>query len=136
MAAVLVDAGPLIALLNGRDRDHEACLREISRLRTPMLTVWPALTEAAHFLGEVTGGVDRLLSMLTRDAVRILPLSAADVPRMKDLIDKYEDLPMDLADAALVAVAEREGIDTVMTLDRRDFSLYRPRHVKSFKIIP
>jgi len=67
---------------------------------------------------------------------KILPLGTADVPRMRELMRKYRDLPMDLADAALVRVAERERVSRVFTIDRRDFELYRPRGVRRFTILP
>ena len=51
-------------------------------------------------------------------------------------MDKYRDLPMDLADAALVRVAERERLRTVFTIDRRDFSVYRPLGLGKFRIVP
>ena len=60
----------------------------------------------------------------------------ADVERMHELMRKYRELPMDLADAALVAVAERERSRTVFTLDRFDFSVYRPAKIRHFVIVP
>ena len=70
------------------------------------------------------------------DALRLVPIDAADVPRMRQLMQKYKDLPMDLADAALVRIAEREGLRRVFTIDRRDFALYRPAKIGRFEIIP
>ncbi|HSD29840.1 MAG TPA: PIN domain-containing protein, partial [Vicinamibacteria bacterium] len=66
----------------------------------------------------------------------LLPLDEADVPRMRELMAQYRDLPMDLADAALVRVAERERIATIFTVDRRDFALYRPKGIRRFRIVP
>ncbi len=63
--------------------------------------------------------------MITRGALQILPLDASDVPRIRQLMHTYRDLPMDLADAALVRVAEREGTRRFFTVDRKDFSVYR-----------
>jgi predicted nucleic acid-binding protein len=63
--------------------------------------------------------------MLARGALQFLPLDLTDVPRMRDLMSKYADRPMDLADAALVRVAEREGIRQIFTVDRKDFGVYR-----------
>ncbi|MGH9316287.1 MAG: hypothetical protein ACRD1P_04175, partial [Thermoanaerobaculia bacterium] len=60
----------------------------------------------------------------------------SDVPRMRELMHKYRDLPMDLADAALVRVAERERLSKVFTIDRRDFQLYRPKGIRRFTILP
>lgn len=71
-----------------------------------------------------------------RDPGRRRPAGGALAPRMRDLMNKYRMLPMDLADAALVAVAERERIRRVFTVDRRDFSIYRPAKLGKFMIIP
>jgi len=77
-----------------------------------------------------------LWEVLERGAVTLLPVGAEDMPRMRDLMGKYRDLPMDLADAALVRVAEREKIRRVFTLDRRDSTLYRPSGVGRFTVLP
>ena len=74
--------------------------------------------------------------IIQREAIGILPLTVADAPRMRELMGKYRDLPMDLADAALVRVAERENIRRIFTLDRRDFSIYRPMGGGRFTILP
>ena len=87
-------------------------------------------------LGFSSRAQDALWRLLETDAFKILGLDAADVPRMRDLMRKYRDLPMDLADAALVRVAEREKIARVFTIDRRDFELYRPRGLPRFTILP
>ncbi len=89
-----------------------------------------------YLLGFSSKAQDGLWRLLERGAVRILPLDAGDVPRMRELMRKYRDLPMDLADAALVRVAERERISRVFTIDRRDFELYRPRGIRRFTMIP
>ena len=70
------------------------------------------------------------------ERLKLLPLDAGDVPRMRELMRKYRDLPMDMADAALVTVAEREGITRVFTLDRRGFEVYRPAKIGRFSLVP
>ena len=136
MTDVLVDAGPLVAVLDRSDRHHAACLDALRALPAPLLTVWPALTEAIYLLGSSWVAQRELLGYVTGGAVRILPLTEEDVPRIRDLMHKYRDLPMDLADAALVRVAERERISRVFTVDRRDFTLYRPSRIGRFQIVP
>jgi predicted nucleic acid-binding protein len=79
---------------------------------------------------------DALWELVLEDTVRLLPVEADDHHRMRDLMKKYRMLPMDLADAALVAVAERERIRRIFTVDRRDFSLYRPAKLGKFMILP
>ncbi len=133
---ILTDAGPLVALLHAGDRNHERCAAATKSLQGPMVTVWPAFTEAMYLLGFSWPAQRALWSMLEEGALRLLPLGEADVPRMVELMRKYRDLPMDLADAALVRVAEREKLRRVFTLDRRDFSLYRPLRLGRFLLVP
>jgi predicted nucleic acid-binding protein len=133
----LVDAGLLVALLDVRDTFHEACRDALrDKIREPMSTVWPAFTEAMYLLRGYPDAQEKLWLMLEKGAFQILPLDAADAPRMRTLMTKYKDLPMDLADAALVAVAERQGLDRIFTVDRKDFAVYRIAGKRSFKILP
>lgn len=137
MPGVLVDAGPLVALLNASDRHHDACRATVQSIKTRLWTVWPAVTEAAYLLTSGPPGAPfHLLDMLSAGKIEIAELTKVDAQRIGDLMRKYADLPMDLADAAIVRVGERDGIDTVFTLDRRDFSLYRPAHVRRFRLLP
>lgn len=135
MTATLVDAGPLIALLDRSDPHHVACVAAAKRLSAPLLTVWPVVTEAMYLLG--AWAVQReLLGHLADGTLRLLALGEDDIARIRQLMEKYRDLPMDLADASLVAVGERERIGRVFTIDRRDFSLYRPARLGRFEIVP
>ena len=101
-----------------------------------MATVWPAFTEAMHLLRRFERGPEALWGFVETGALRFLRLDESDAPRMQDLMRKYRDLPMDLADAALVRVAERERLRRVFTLDRRDFAAYRPLRLGRFVILP
>jgi uncharacterized protein len=136
VTGALVDAGPLVAVLDRSDPHHAACLAALRSLPAPLLTVWPVLTEAVYLLGASWPAQRELLGYVTDGALRLLPLTEEDVPRIRDLMHKYRDLPMDLADAALVRVAERDRILRVFTLDQRDFALYRPARLGRFQIVP
>ena len=136
MMAALVDAGPLVAILDRSDPHHSACVDAMRSLQPPLLTVWPVLTEAIYLLSASWRAQRELLGDVIVGALKVLPLDEAAVPRIRDLMYKYRDLPMDLAGAALVHVAEREQIRRVFTLDRRDFSLYRPARLGQFQIVP
>ena len=136
MRAVLVDAGPLVALIDAADAEHEACVAAAARIRAPLLTVWPAFTEAMHLLRGSWPAQRDLWSRLETDALSFASLDAADAPRLRELMEKYRDLPMDLADAALVRVAERENLTQIFTLDRRHFSIYRPGRRRRFAVLP
>jgi hypothetical protein len=132
---ILIDAGPLVALLHRDDQDHARCVAALRSVRTTLATTWPPLTEAIYLLSFSAEAQDALLEMVERGAVRVLPIEEADIPRVRGLIRKYRNLPMGLADATLVRVAEREGIQQVFTLDRRDFTTYRVGR-RAFAIIP
>ena len=136
MRAVLVDAGPLIALLDRADPAHEACVASLKTLRSPMVTVWPAFTEAMYLLRGSWLAQKALWSRLETDALALAPLDEVDAPRLRELMERYRDLPMDLADAALVRVAEREDLTTIFTLDRKHFSTYRAGRRRRFSVLP
>ena len=134
--AVLADSGPLVALLDRSDPHHIACQAALRSIPVPLFTVMPALTEAMYLLSFSRKTQQALLEMVSTRRLRLLPVDEEDIPRIRDLMDKYRDLPMDFADAALVRVAERERLTRVFTIDRRDFSLYRPAGIGSFRLIP
>lgn len=133
---ILVDTGPLVALVHREDTHHQRCAATLRSFRDPLGTTWPVMTEAMHLLSFSWQAQDALWEMNALQVLKILPLDSADLPRIRQLMQKYKDLPMDLADATLVRVAEREGIRRVFTIDRRDFALYRPAKIGRFDIIP
>jgi len=122
---ILVDAGPLVALVDAGDQHHGRCVAALKSLREPLATVWPPLTKAMYLLGDLPKAQEALWEMLSRGAVQLLPLDSGDAPRIRELMRKYANRPMDLADAALLRVAEREGIRKIFTVDRKDFAVYR-----------
>lgn len=133
---ILVDAGPLIALIHKDDAHHARCVATLQSITEPLGTVWPALTEAMYLLSFSWKAQDALWEMVERGVVELLTLDGRDMSRAQDSMKKYKDLPMDLADAALLAVAEREKIRRIFTLDRRDFEIYRPAKLGRFIILP
>ena len=136
MPAVLVDTGPLVALLDRSDPYHLTCQETLSSLEDSLVTVWPVVTEAMYMLRSYWQAQDALWEMIDTAAVEILVLGKNDVARMRELMHQYRDLPMDLADAALVRVAERERLRRIFTLDRRDFQIYRPSRIGRFAVLP
>lgn len=133
---VLTDTGPLVAILSEDDGQHDRCLQQSRLLRRPAYTCWPAVTEAAYLLRNVPGGVRRLLAARDGTDFEILPLTVADFPGIKGILGTYADQGFDLADAALMYLAERENIDHVFTLDRRHFSVYVKKDTKPLLLIP
>jgi predicted nucleic acid-binding protein len=134
--AVLVDAGPLVALLDRSDDRHEEVVEALKKIHDPLVSVWPVLVEAMYLLSFSWRAQKALWELLETGTIRILQLEEADFGPMKSLMEKYRDLPMDMADAALVRIAEREGIRRVLTLDHRDFSVYRLARKGNFTLLP
>lgn len=95
----------------------------------------PAVSEAMHLLSHVRDGRDTLCDLLAAGTVQLLHVDAADMPRIGELMQKYRDLPMDFADAALVRVAEREALNRILTFDD-DFHVYRLPGRARFTVLP
>jgi predicted nucleic acid-binding protein len=124
--AVLVDTGPLVALFDPSDHAHERCLKQLGRLENRRLvTTLAVLTEASYLLDFSKRAQQALLAFVARGAVEPLHLAAPAVECAALLMSKYQDLPMDFADATLMTLAEALGTTAVFTLDRRDFAVYR-----------
>lgn len=133
----LTDAGPLVALIDADEADHELCRAALSQLELPLATTWPAFTEAMYLISRAGGAAGReaLWRLVSTDRLRILDLSRPAVERSAELMATYADLPMDLADATLVAIAEERVIRRVFTLDN-DFQVYRLYGRQRFDIVP
>ena len=133
---VLVDTGPLVALFDRADRHHQVCVECWRSLKYPVETVLPVLTEVFHLLDFSAEARSAVYDLLAQGAVRIDELAADDLVRVRELVTRYADTPMDFADGCLLRVAEREDIRTVFTLDRRGFGIFAPRHVRRMTILP
>ncbi|HEY1653150.1 MAG TPA: PIN domain-containing protein [Acidimicrobiales bacterium] len=133
----LADAGPLIAIIDADEPDHVSCVEALDQLTIPLVTTWPAFTEAMYLLARA-GGIraQQALWLLVRsDRLVVADLSSTAVDRSARLMDQYSDRPMDLADATLVALAEELGDRQIFTLDA-DFQIYRFRGRHRFETIP
>lgn len=134
---LLTDAGPLIAIIDRGEPDHARCVAALAQVSLPLVTTWPAFTEAMYLVGAAGGwrGQAGLWTLVERDDLQIADLSEAATARMRALMEQYRDLPMDLADASLVALAEERGLASIFTLDS-DFRVYRLPRKKPFTLIP
>lgn len=136
MRSALVDANILVGYLDPEDGLHESSVAGLSAATGKLVTTWPAVTEAVYLLGGRGWPFqEALLDMIDDGELLIAPLTSEDAPRLTALMSKYKDTPMDLADASLVRVAERDGIETIVTLDR-DFKVYRAAGIGALKILP
>jgi predicted nucleic acid-binding protein len=119
----ICDTGPLVAYLNRNDPHHAWAISLMKQVRPPMLTCEPVLTEVVYFLREDGMPVDPLFQLLERDALRLVFDLSTHWPRVRTLMTRYD--PMDLADAAVVAMSEAHARCQVLTIDRKDFGVYR-----------
>ena len=133
---VLIDTGPLVALFDPSDEDHPRCRAALARLgRNRLVTTQAVLTEVSYLLGFSPRAQRAALYFVSSGAVELAELNSNGITRVIALMEQYEDLPMDFADATLVVLAEQEPTQWVFTLDERDFSVYRAGR-KTFRLLP
>jgi uncharacterized protein len=132
---MLVDTGVLIALLDRRDPNHQRCIAAAQQLpNAPLTTTWCCLTEAMYFMGKL-GGFTAQQGLWTLLLSKRILLRTPTETRMAELMEKFQDTPMDLADASLVALAEELGTTQIFTLDS-DFHVYRTSRGEAFSCLP
>ncbi len=136
MTAVLIDTGPLVALLRSDDTQRAACEGIAKSLPLPLYSCWPVITEAAYLLRRSPTAVSTLLAYCNGSLISILPVDKTDLPAIDGVLRKYADQNFDLADAVLMYLAGREGIGTIFTLDRRHFSVYRDSQRRALALVP
>jgi hypothetical protein len=134
--SALLDTGFLVALLDRSERNHERCVEELKAYSGELLTTEPVLTESLYLLGPSTKAQKACIEFLLRGGAVLVPQSAASLSRAAALMEKYQDVPMDFADATLVVLAEETGADEVFTLDRKGFAAYRIHGRKGFTVRP
>jgi uncharacterized protein len=132
----VVDTGPLVAIVRKREKAHRKCVAALKALRSPLLTCWPVLTEAAWLLRDEPGGIKAIGGLVRSGAVRLVELDDAALHWIIAFQERYASIGAQMADAAVMYIAEREGIDTVFTLDRRDFSVYRTADGRALALMP
>ena len=134
MKKILIDSGPLVALFDASDQYHQSSLEFIKENQHPLITTLASITEVLFLLDFSRNAQADFLEWIYRGGVEVSPIELAAIKRIRQLMLKYADLPMDFADACLVYLAEELKIDKILTIDR-DFSIYRIRERKKFKII-
>ena len=133
----LTDAGPLIAIIDADEAQHQACVAALDDLELPLVTTWPAFTEAMYLVGSAGGivGQEALWRLVHTGRLQIDDLSDEAVKRSAYLMTKYANVPMDLADATLVAYAEEHSHRRIFTIDS-NFDIYRVHGRQRFDVIP
>ena len=134
---VLLDTGPLVALLDRSEPDHDQVQSFMARLGgSRLVTTGAVITEAFYFLSDVRDGPANLAAFLDASATDVRDaFSAEALASAVGLMKKYADIPMDFPDATLVWIAESSGTDRILTLDRRGFSSFRFGKNRRFKLL-
>ncbi|MDP2498242.1 MAG: PIN domain-containing protein [Candidatus Palauibacterales bacterium] len=132
----LLDTSVLVAFLHADDQDHEVAVDAIRGFQGTLLATEAILTESMHLLGRTVGGPAACLTFFLRGGAMVVPSSRSSLARCRSLLEEYRDLPADFGDATLVALAEETETWTVLTLDRRDFSVYRGEDGQAFDVRP
>jgi predicted nucleic acid-binding protein len=135
---VLVDSGVLIAAADVDDNHHESCARLIAERGSEFLVPSTVVVEVCWMLGRhVSVALEAdLLDSIAEGELQVVVLEQSDYARMSELVTTYADLPLGMVDASVVAIAERLDVREIATIDRRHFSVVRPRHVDAFTLLP
>lgn len=133
---LLLDTGALVSLLDRSQTGHERFKLFFDRWTGRVLSTEAILTEATHLLGRIRGGRRTCVEFFLAGGAILVPSTAGTLRRVRELLDEYADLPMDYADATLVVLAEEIRTDLVFTTDLRDFSVYRIKGRRRFRILP
>lgn len=122
---IAVDTGPWVALFDPKDAKHSRAREILRSFHEQLFTTVPVLTEAFHMLSPESLGARRLREFILKGGCTVWWMDQPALERAFELMNRYADLPMDLADASLVTAAETLGTQRIFTLDRRDFSTYK-----------
>jgi len=132
---LLIDTGAVVALLNAREPAHQPCVDFFSGFQGKIISTESVLTESLYLLGDSLEHQKKCIEFFIQ-GVRIFPFSPKGLMQCLTLMEKYQDTPMDFADATLTVVAEELTCGDIFTLDRRGFETYRWARNRPFKIYP
>lgn len=137
MTAIL-DTSFLLALINTKDRNHSRVLNIARTTSDPLLLPISVLPEVCYLIASRLGhlAMRRFLKELATSGTILEPITSFDLGRVTEILDQYADSQLDFVDATIIAVAERQNITRILTLDRRDFTIIRPQHISYFEILP
>ena len=135
---LIVDTGPLVATADRADSDHAACRELLESDEGPLITTAMVIAEAAYLINRQLGAKAEasLFTSIIEGQIEVADLGLTDWQRIQELVTTYADLPLGGTDASVVALAERRGVTSIATLDRRHFSVVRPRHADAFELLP
>ncbi|MBC2695156.1 MAG: PIN domain-containing protein [Desulfobacteraceae bacterium] len=135
MKAIL-DTGPWVALIDKSESKHDICVQWLKNFSGKLYSTESVLTEVLYLLNFSVKAQTAAIDFVLKSVVEIIPSSVESMKKVKILIKKYSDLPMDYADATIVCLAMDTGIYNIITLDQKDFNIYRFKKKQSFVIMP
>ncbi|MGE0737969.1 type II toxin-antitoxin system VapC family toxin [Sulfurimonas sp.] len=124
MQKTLIDSGPLIALFDGSDKHHLKVVEFLKTFKGELVTSWSVITEVSHMLDFNLRVQIDFLKWVELGALTLYEISQNDITHIRAMMEKYSDIPMDLADASLMYIADRQSIKNIISIDS-DFDIYR-----------
>ncbi|MDJ0770488.1 MAG: PIN domain-containing protein [Ilumatobacter sp.] len=135
---LIVDTGPLVAAADRSDRHHHACVELLETATGPLVTTAMVVAEVVYLVTRELGAHAEaaFYDAIIDGTLTVEPITRHDWQRVRELVDRYADLPLGGTDASLIAIAERLEVTRVATLDRAHFHVIRPAHCDAFELVP
>lgn len=133
---ILIDTSPIVAILSSKDTHHQICVDTLKNLQPPLITCWAVLTEVLWLIRQNKITINALFLMIENNLLKVVHLPEVATPWLKNYYLQYYDIEPQIADISLCYLAETNNINTIFTLDKRDFSIYRINGNKALTIIP
>lgn len=133
---IITDSGFWVAIFHPNDKHHQKAVQKLRQYdQEDLMTTWPILTETTHLIYSRTKDTQKIINFVTyyEQNNSIFSLNITHIPRIKELMEQYKNLPMDLADASLVILAEHLGHGRILSTDQRDFNTYRWKNTHPFE---
>jgi predicted nucleic acid-binding protein len=136
--AIIVDTGPLYALADADDQHHRAIAKFVAATRETLIVPSPVVPEVCYLLTEYLSADAEIkfLQSLVGQELLLEHFNTKDLQRAVEILKQYRDAEFGMVDATVMAMAERMKIQTVLTIDRRDFGMFRPKHCDAFRLVP
>ena len=135
MKPVLLDTGVIVALLDRSERLHEACAEAVRELEAPLITCEAVIAESCYLLRNLAGAGEAVIENVAAGIFQIPFQLSQEAAGVKQILRKYRDRQIDLADACLIRLADEFGTADILTLDQ-DFAVYRWGRNKAFRMLP
>jgi len=136
ISIAVVDTGPLVAVANRADPDHQTCLQALQSSEYGLAIPALCIAEATCLIGKKKGPAVEAMFLRGLEAFDVQSPAKEDWPRIAQIVEQYRDFPLGGTDASVIVLAERLGSDIIVTLDQRHFGTVRPRHCERFRLLP